>query len=513
MEVLVVGAGPTGLALALALAAHGVRPRIIDRAQDRTHESRALAIQPRTLEVLAGLGVSNDLIAAGNPGVRVVLHGRRREFSTGLFDLGLSDTAYPYILFLSQAETERILLGHLDRFGVTVERGVSLVGLNAGADEVVAVLRHDDGREETVATPYVVGCDGARSAVRTMAGIGFEGGSYPQHFVLADLEVDGLAPGAAHAFLAERGLVLFFPLVHPASWRLIAMRPRGVPDEPVTLEALGTLVREYGGARLTLRDPVWMTDFRLHHRAATRYRAGRAFLAGDAAHIHSPVGAQGMNTGIQDSVNLGWKLAAALRGHASPSILDTYDPERAPVGRVVVNFTDRAFRVATSSGFLVRLVRARVVPRLLPLGARLGSVRSYLFRIVSQLGIRYRRSALSIEGAGAPRRGPRAGDRIPDGALVDHGVATTLHAALAPPGWHLLRSTGGRTMTVRCLADPDHPDVVFDVDPNLAARLGIRPGHGVQLLVRPDGHVGFRSGPDDHDGLSAYLKRWSLLAS
>ena len=277
MDVLVVGAGPTGLTLAAQLAAYGVRPRLIDKAHDRVHESRALAIQPRTLEVLAGLGVTPALVERGNRAMRLRVHGRRREVVLPLFDLGLGDTAYPYLLFLAQAETERILGEHLARVGVEVERGVELVGLASDGDAVSVRLRGDDGQEEVASPRFVVGCDGGHSTVREGAGIGFEGGSYPQTFVLADTECDGIEPDAAHAFLSDRGLLFFFPLGTPASWRLLAMRPPHdptPPGAPVLLDEVQALADAYTGGLVRLHDPVWMTNFRLHHRAAARYRAG-----------------------------------------------------------------------------------------------------------------------------------------------------------------------------------------------------------------------------------------------
>ena len=231
-DVLVVGAGPTGLTLAAALAAQGVRARIIDRGLGRVHESRALAIQPRTLEVLAGLGVTDEIVAAGNRTVHLRLHARGRSVQVPLFDLGGADTAYPYLLFLSQAETERILAERLARAGVAVERGVELVTLTQSREGLTVSLRHHNGSDETTRAAYVVGCDGAHSTVRAQAGIGFGGGSYPQTFVLADTEADGVEPGSAHVFLSETGMLFFFPLGAPASWRLLAMRPPTDPTPP-----------------------------------------------------------------------------------------------------------------------------------------------------------------------------------------------------------------------------------------------------------------------------------------
>jgi 2-polyprenyl-6-methoxyphenol hydroxylase-like FAD-dependent oxidoreductase len=523
----VVGAGPTGLTLALQLARYGVDVRIIDRGTDRVHESRALAIQARTLEVLAGSGVTEDLVGCGNTTVRLRIHAGRRETGVPLFDLGLSDTAYPYLLFLSQAETERILGEHLTAAGVTVQRGVELVDLSddAAADAAVAALRHRNGSHEQVSAGYVVGCDGAHSTVRRLAGIGFTGAAYPQTFVLADLEADGVQSGVAHAFLSGAGMLFFFPLLHPASWRILAMRPPTdptPPDAPVALDQVQTLTDAYTGRAVQVRDPVWMTNFRLHHRAATRYRTGRVFLAGDAAHIHSPAGAQGMNTGIQDAVNLAWKLAHALRGVTDPALLDSYHTERAPVGRMVLRFTDRAFTVATSTNPLVRTLRTRLAPVLIPLVLKPRALRAYGFRILAQLAIRYRRSPLSLDGPHPPRHGPKAGDRLPDAPTVHIGQPTTLHRLVAAPGWHLLlcgpahawaatdvtalaqRHAGVLTVHHLTPNDTGGPD---SGEPALH-RLGLTPADTAQYLIRPDGHLGYRTGGTDLTALTGYLNRW-----
>jgi 2-polyprenyl-6-methoxyphenol hydroxylase-like FAD-dependent oxidoreductase len=320
--------------------------------------------------------------------------------------IGVNDTAHPYLLFLSQAETERILGAHLASRGVQVERGVQLVRLKQAGGLAVASLRHQDGREESVRARYVVGCDGAHSTVRQQAGIAFEGSAYPQTFVLADLEADGIEPGAAHVFLADRGMLFFFPLGRPATWRMLAMRPRGdatALEARVTLADVQALTDAYTRIPVRLHDPVWMTNFRLQNRGASYYRTGRVFLAGDAAHIHSPAGAQGMNTGIQDAVNLGWKLALAVQGAAPASILNTYEPERAPVGRAVRQFTDRAFTVATSTNPVVRFLRTRVAPLLMPLALRSRAGRRLGFRTISPLAISYRGGDLAATGPGAPR--------------------------------------------------------------------------------------------------------------
>jgi 2-polyprenyl-6-methoxyphenol hydroxylase-like FAD-dependent oxidoreductase len=526
--VLVAGAGPTGLALAAQLAASGVRVRLIDRGLDRARESRALAIQPRTLEVLAGLGVTDELIACGNPAVQLRMHARGRELAVPMFDLGLDDTAYPYLLFLAQAETERILTEHLAAAGIHVERGVELTGLSDAADSATATLRHRDGREEAMSAQYVAGCDGAQSTVRRLAGIRFEGNSYPQTFVLADADADGVEPGAAHVFLSGQGMLFFFPLGKPAPWRLMAMRPpadRTPAEAPVVLDEVQAIASTYTGGTVRIHDPVWMTNFRLQHRAAACYRVGRAFLAGDAAHIHSPAGAQGMNTGIQDAVNLGWKLACTLHGVTDPALLDSYEAERAPVGKMVLRFTDRAFTIATSTSPVVRSARTRLAPAVIPLALKATTARARAFRTVAQLDIRYRHSPLSLDGPNPRRKGPKAGDRLPDANIIDQGQPSRLHRALAATGWHLLlcgppdawtaREITQLTerhpslVTVHHLTVQNTPGALHDPGGQALHRLGLTARQAAQYLVRPDGHIGYRADGTDVTGLARYLSRWT----
>jgi len=353
----------------------------------------------------------------------------------GLFDIGIQDTAYPFLLFLSQAETERVLLEHL---------------ATAGVD----------------------------STVRTLAGMGFAGGSYPQTFVLADLEADGdLQRGTIHVYVRDAGMLFLFPLGSPATWRLIGMQPRDGSGGPrgaarphdLSREDLRALADSFTGGAVRLRDPVWLTAFQLQHRQASRYRAGRVFLAGDAAHVHSPVGAQGMNTGIQDAWNLGWKLALAARGLASDALLDSYHAERWPVGRFVLRFTDRAFNVATSRGPLARMVRTRLAPSLAPLALRFGPGRALGFRLLL-CGPADAWDAAAMEAVG---------DRW--GGLV------RVHRLALQPG----------------------PGVLHD-DGTLLRRLGLgsAPRTAAQYLVRPDGHVGYRAAGTDLAGLQAHLGRW-----
>jgi 2-polyprenyl-6-methoxyphenol hydroxylase-like FAD-dependent oxidoreductase len=529
LSVVVVGAGPTGLTLAAQLDALGASVRVVDRQLDRVHESRALAVLPRTLEVLRGLGISQKLVERGNDAVQLQLHFGERLVRTRLFDIGLEDTSYPFLLFVSQAETEAVLNEHLAARGIQVERGVELVAFAADEHHVTCTLRHRDGSSEQLSPRYMAGCDGARSSVRRLAGIPFEGGSYPQTFVLGDLDVDGdLDRDAAHAFVAAPGMLFFFPLGRPASWRMLGMRPtlpgaaeREEPPQP-SLGDLQAIADAFTGGKLRLRDPVWLTYFRLHHRQAVRYRADRVFLAGDAAHVHSPAGAQGMNTGIQDAWNLGWKLALVDRGLADAALLDSYQAERWQIGRFVLRFTDRATVIATSDRPVVRLLRTQLPPRLAPLVIRLARLRAYGYRTLAQLRINYRGSPAVQEGEPVLGRGPRAGDRLPDARIVDGGRERWLQEALATPTFHLLlcgpaeswngdqlAALGERyagLVAVHRLARDAPTGVLHDVRGEAFARLGVE--RTAQYLVRPDGYIGYCSGGTDLRGVERYLARW-----
>ena len=284
------------------------------------------------------------------------------------------------------------------------------------------------------------------------------------------------------------------------------------------------MASSYTGGTGRLHDPVWLTNLRLHHRAATHYRKSRVFVAGDAAHVHSPAGAQGMNTGIQDAVNLGWKLAHILRGVSDPALLDTYEAERAPIGKMVLGFTDRAFTIATSTKPIARLARTRLAPAVIPLALKARPARAYAFRTVSQLDVRYRHSRLSVDGPSPPRKGPRAGDRLPDASIVCDGQPAMLHRALATPGWHLLlcgppaawpaqtttqlRQRYPSLVTVHYLTAQNAPGALHDPDGQALRRLGLTARHTGHYLVRPDGHIGYRAGGADATGLARYLGRW-----
>lgn len=543
-DVLVVGAGPTGLTMAAELAARGVGCRIIDKAPARSQHTRALVVQAKTLELMQKMGIADDLIARGRRTLKVTpFVGGRRAVDVEFGDIGVDDTPYPFILFVSQAETERVLEEHLKGLGVKVERPVELLTFEGDAEGVNARLRHENGREENVRARYVVGADGAHSVVRHTTGLSFEGDAYPQDFVLADLEIDWEGDkDRLYFFLSRKGLLAVFPLAGPSSYRLIATRAEYTPPDAgdPTLEEFQQLATELSALPMKLHDPGWLARFRLHHRGVNSYRAGRAFVAGDAAHIHSPAGGQGMNTGIQDAYNLAWKLALVLEGRVPDSFLDSYHEERYPVGRRLLRTTDQLFNVAaTHNPVLIRL-RNFLLPLILPRVMGKRSLRARAFRFVSQLGIKYPGSSIvgeELHGVERTtfRNGPAAGDRAPDAPLrlIGESRPTSLFSRLREPPHHLLLFGGwGSDADGWVASDNDLRALIAEyeglLEPHLivtgeSARVGaeipvyvdesglVHERYGLSgaglYLIRPDGYVAFRTPGTDLRPLQAYLQR------
>ncbi|HEX7664517.1 MAG TPA: FAD-dependent monooxygenase [Polyangiaceae bacterium] len=498
-DVLIVGAGPTGLTLAALLAEAGVRFRLVERAAVASDKSRALVVHARTLELLDKLDVAAPLLAIGRRAVaaRVYIE-KQKAFDVELGDVGVTDTPYSFVLFVSQAETEAALTKALEDRGGTIERGLDVKELTQDGDGITAKCVHlADNREETIRARYVVGCDGAHSVVRHAGSFTFEGEPYLQDFVLADVlvdfeDADDAVPRLTLCF-NDDGLVALFPFEQKGRFRVIATRPDAPKDaSDPTLEEAQALVDRFTPLRTKLHDPKWLTRFRLHHRQADRYRDGRFFLAGDAAHIHSPAGGQGMNTGIYDAFNLGWKLALVLKEHAHEALLGTYDEERHPVGAQLLRTTDRMFSLNTSKNRAILALRNFVVRRIAPMLVKTRG-KTAAFRFLSELDIAYPKSSLVLERGLRLEHPPRAGMRAPDAKLD----GATVFEATKELGHHLLVFAEDQPKARAFASEMKsaHPWLVAHVVPRGASearkRFGI-PDEGV-VLVRPDGYIGARS--------------------
>ncbi|MBZ9739644.1 MULTISPECIES: FAD-dependent monooxygenase [unclassified Mesorhizobium] len=431
--VLIVGAGPTGLALALSLAKAGVALRVVDSRRVPATTSRAIGIQARTLELLDLFGLANAFVSRGLQARAGNIYAGRRQLVH--LDLSPLSSRFPFILLLEQTETERLMTEALAGLGVHVERGVELMSFDQDAEGVTAYLCEPSGTPQAARFAYMIGCDGAHSITRHGLGLGFTGRTLQQNFVLADLDVDwALSDDEFHIFTSPEGLMAIFPMRH--GHRLIAEVPapsRDSASDP-TLAQLRELAGQRVATAISVANVRWSSFFRLNSRLATRLQTGRIFLAGDSAHIHSPAGAQGMNTGIQDALNLGWKLALVLAGQAPTDLLKTYESERYAVERAVLRNTEVLTRIVSLRAPILRFARDLVAPRI----ARMDFVQTAARETISEIAVSYRRRGLHAKIRDA--NGLVAGDRLPDLAIeVDgNGPARRLYSELDPTRFTLL---------------------------------------------------------------------------
>jgi 2-polyprenyl-6-methoxyphenol hydroxylase-like FAD-dependent oxidoreductase len=502
VPVLIVGAGPTGLVLALWLTRLGVRVRIIDKTAEPGTTSRALAVQARTLEFYRQVEIAHAVVEGGVKiaGVNLWVRGAKAA-RVPLQNIGESLTPFPFALVFPQDAHERLLIERLDGMGIKVERQTELARFEQHREGVRVTLKRPDGSEEICEAAYLAGCDGAHSTVREALGIGFPGGTYSGLFYVADVEASGPATDSElHADLDESELLLVFPMKGKGAIRLVGSlrQAPGSEDRELTFDDVGTRAIEH--LKLTIAKVNWFSTYRVHHRVAHHFREGRAFLLGDAAHIHSPVGGQGMNTGIGDAVNLAWKIASVLNAGAPDSLLDTYELERIGFARRLVATTDRVFTLVTAQGRLARLVRTRLVPLLAPLLFRLPGIRSFLFRTVSQTGIHYQTSPLSAGAIGSLR----GGDRLP-------WVATAPNkdnfAPLTSLDWQVHVYGEPRQGVVDACAALRLPFHGFAWTPTMRS-VGFT--RGALYLVRPDGYIALIAPGSDPAQLGRYFGRHSL---
>jgi len=490
-QVLVVGAGPTGLTLAAQLLARGIHARVIDKAEGPSPQSRALGIHARTMELLDTMGLADAFVDQGHRVRRLRMYASQRNLLD--LDLARNGSRYGFTLHLPQSQTEALLRARVRKLGGTIEQRVELVRLAERGDAVDATLRDVTGREIEVSAGYVVGCDGAHSRVRHQIGLPFDGQPYPQDWLLADVALDGAgSDDAVHAFFRPNGLPLVCIPMGGQRWRLVMANAGDRGGQPPTFEEIQELVAERAPRPMEVSDPGWLSSFRCHLRSTTSYRRGRVMLAGDAAHIHSPAGGQGMNTGMMDAHNLAWKLALVVDGRAPDSLLDTYGQERVPAASSVLGFTDKLTGLLTMRSRAKRAVRDTVIPVV----SRVPVVQRGAARKLSQLSVAYPRSPLvQPDGHG---RGPKPGDRFPDVDVRSERGPARLHHLLGS-GRHVLIVSGAgvrsalETAGVACYAE-------------LADVVGGDLGSGF-ALVRPDGILAARGSAKETHHVVDYLRR------
>ncbi len=485
-ECLIVGAGPTGLALAIELRRFGLLVRLVDKANQPARWSQALVIQARTLEQFDRYGIADQAVSQGRKVTKAhVWSDKRRIASLGFNRL---PSRFPYLLFLPQNETEHLLTEHLRSLGVEIERGTELIGLERPPDDsgVTAQLRHSDGSTELTRFRWLIGCDGAHSTVRARMGTSFEGVTSSLHFLLGDLRLsgEGLPGDDLQVHLHHGGDVLALGRLRADVYRVVLALNKQPPDDQQRLPELDDFNAAFkrSGLRFTAESATWRTPFSVNQRKAARYRQGSVFLAGDAAHIHSPVGGQGMNTGIQDVANLAWKLAAVEQG-ADVRLLDSYDEERGNVGEHLLRGTSLGLRLATISNPLLRRIRDSAIQR----ATQFQAVQEVIARTISEISIKYRAS--SIVRTEANGGSLKAGDRMPDAVCKETGrmlladLRKPVHLLVAVNSLHGELPEGLKNTAVLTLNSQS-----CEWAPSLRGMFG----KGSNLyLVRPDGYIGF----------------------
>lgn len=497
-KVLIVGAGPTGLVLALSLARRGIPLRIVDKKAGPGEASRAMAVQARTLELYDQFGLASDVVAQG---VQIeTLHMRENgkdQALVHLADMGKGISPYPFALSYPQDDHERFLVERLTDLGVTIDWNSELESFSQGDERVMAALRSEKGGE-TIEAAYICGCDGARSKVREGLSAHFAGGTYKQLFFVADVKLEGDWGADGYINFSSTGFLLILPVRSSHMHRLIGLVPNELTTKTeIAFEDVRAISEEFAGRRIESVN--WFSTYHSHHRVADRFRHGRAFIAGDAGHIHSPAGGQGMNTGIGDAINLGWKLASVIQDRAAQAILDTYEQERLPFARTLVASTDRVFESVVAEGLRGRFVRTWLLPHLFPLVSHFRSGRRAVFDVISQIRIEYRDSALSAGKAGSVA----GGDRLP--WVASHGHDN--FALLRSLDWQMHVYGQAAASLVEASARLKLPLHVIPWSDE-AERQGLK--RDAAYLIRPDGYVALAMPRQETQLLDDYAVRFSL---
>ena len=501
-EVLIVGAGPTGLALACQMIRYGVDFVIIDKNETTTPHSKAIGVQARTLEIYEQIGLARELIGQGEilEKVRMVVGGKVRG-EIVFKDIGAGLSPYPFVLAVEQGRHETILYDFVTTHGKEVRWQTELVSFSQNEAGVLAEIKTPSDQTETIEAKYLVGCDGAKSPVRHSLGLKFEGGTLERNFYVADVEIDWEFSHDAVACMARHAATAFFPM--PGSdknFRIVGVFPDGLEKDEgeILYEEVERQIIADTDLDLDITRVNWFSVYKVHSRCVENFSNGRCFLAGDSAHIHTPAGAQGMNTGIQDGYNLAWKIAMVLRGKADDKILDTYNEERLPNAKRLIERTDRAFQFIANPNWFFSFFRTKIVPLFANFVMNLRFAQKRIFPLASQIGINYRKSALS---KGDANFSVRAGDRMPY-FMVD---GESIYDRIREPKFHLLVFSDGSSP----LSDAEESlgelyDMhAFPLYPNIAEIFGAV--ESFCIVLRPDNYIGLISSDTSPGAVRGYL--------
>lgn len=506
-DVLIVGAGPTGLALACQLIRYGVDFIVVDRNESTTPHSKAIGVQARTLEIYEQIGLAEKLLAEGTlaTAARMIVGGKiRGEIQFGEYGKGMSP--YPYFLFVEQGIHERILYDYIQSHGKSVRWQTAVESFTQDESGVTAQIKNSDGTPETVEAKYLVGCDGAKSLTRHSLGLEFSGGTFERLFYVADVQIDwDFEQGAFYVCLAKTNVTAFFPMRGGSNnYRIVGTFPEGHDKDEgdILYEEVERQIITDTELDLDITKVNWFSVYKVHSRSVNKFSRGRCFLAGDSAHIHTPAGAQGMNTGIQDGYNLAWKLALTVKGKVSSQLLETYNEERLPNAKRLVETTDRFFLLGAAKNPFASFIRTKVAPYIANSVFRLGAVRKRLFPLVSQIRINYREGSISKTDGNFK---VKAGTRMPWFEIENRSV----YDHLQTPMFHLVAFNDGKSDL------PPLPDDIMDewrgyIDaqnfslyPQVADVFGCK--ESFYVILRPDNYIGLISSDFSPEKIRGYL--------
>jgi 2-polyprenyl-6-methoxyphenol hydroxylase-like FAD-dependent oxidoreductase len=507
-DVLIVGAGPTGLALAAQLIRFGVDFHIVDKKETTTPYSKAIGVQARTLEIYEQIGIADDLVSRGWIANKVkLLEGGEVRGQIDLSQIGEGMSPYPFLLIAEQGRHEALVYDRIRSMGKDVSWETELENFTHDETGVHARVRSASGETEEIGAKFLVGCDGAHSLVRHKLGIEFTGSTFERLFYVADVEIDwAFEHDALHANLGKDTLTAFFPMPGDRRWRIVGTFPEGHEKEEgeILYDEIERQIIADTDLKLDVTTVHWFSTYKVHSRHVGKFSSGRCHLAGDSAHIHTPAGAQGMNTGIQDSYNLAWKLAAVLKNGAPLSLLDTYNEERLPNAHRLLQTTDRFFQIAASDEPVTSFLRINVFPYLANFAFNLDMVKRAVFPLVSQIGINYRASSLS-SGDGFK---VKAGDRMPWFEIDGASVYDRLHE----PMFHLIVFHDGISDVSPLPQDLMDEwkgridSTVIPLYPAIAEKFGARESFFV--ILRPDNYIGMISADFSPEAVEGYLGKF-----
>jgi 2-polyprenyl-6-methoxyphenol hydroxylase-like FAD-dependent oxidoreductase len=507
-DVLIIGAGPTGLSLAGQLVRHGVDFIVVEKNETITPYSKALGVQARTLEIFDQIGLAQEAVSRGTVAdrARLIIDGEiRGELDFSNIGMGLSP--FPFVLMLEQSKTEQLLYEYLRNHQRDVLWQTELESFAQDAAGVVAQVKTSNDETQTIAAKYVVGCDGPKSLVRHILGLRFGGSTFERIFYVADAQIDWqMSHESLHVCFSKDSFVVFFPLKGEKRYRIVGVFPEefNKDEGDILYEEIETRIKAETQLDLDIHDVEWFSTYKVHTRHVNKFSAGRGFLAGDSAHIHTPAGAQGMNTGIQDGYNLAWKMALVVRGKADAKLLETYNEERLENAKHLLRTTDRLFGFAAGTNWLMNFLRLHVLPPIAKHLFGLDAVRRFVFPLASQIGINYRHSSLSSH-AGDEDFEVKAGDRMPYVLLNGNSI----YDKLSQPKFHLLgfSSEPNSFQALRNKLGNQYSELldfnVFTISPEVAEVFGTNDDFSV--LLRPDNHVGLISSDISLSSFQRYL--------